>query len=145
FMDAARNGDLAALTEVLSEDVVAYTDGGGKVRAALRPVVGRDKVVAFVVGLVSRYPVGDVHPVTVNGEPAAWMVLRGAPQLLAVASGTVASTRCSACSTPTSWHMSVRSGRRRAVGGAGEARGPRHRSTPPCPSPPGARPACPAR
>ncbi|HLV59237.1 MAG TPA: RNA polymerase sigma-70 factor [Natronosporangium sp.] len=84
FMDAARNGDLAALTEVLSEDVVAYTDGGGKVRAALRPVVGRDKVVAFVVGLVSRYPVGDVHPVTVNGEPAAWMVLRGAPQLLAV-------------------------------------------------------------
>ena len=84
FMDAARTGDLTALTEVLSEDVVAYTDGGGKVRAALRPIVGRDKVVAFVVGLVSRYAVGDVHPVAVNGEPAVWAVLGGAPQLVAV-------------------------------------------------------------
>lgn len=84
FIDAARTGDLATLTEVLSQDVVAYNDGGGKVRAAVRPIVGRDKVVAFVTGLVSKYPVGEVHPVTVNGEPAVWAVLGGAPQLVAV-------------------------------------------------------------
>ena len=33
-------GDLAGLLAMLSDDVIVWTDGGGKVRAAVRPVAG---------------------------------------------------------------------------------------------------------
>ncbi|HEY3506580.1 MAG TPA: RNA polymerase sigma-70 factor [Actinocatenispora sp.] len=82
FLDAARGGDLAALTELLAEDVVAYNDGGGRVRAALRPIVGRDAVLAFVAGLVSRYEIADIRVTEANGGPAAWTVMGGREQLV---------------------------------------------------------------
>ncbi|MEO3786083.1 RNA polymerase sigma factor SigJ [Actinocorallia sp. B10E7] len=83
FLAAARNGDVAALTELLAEDAVAYNDGGGRVRAALRPVAGRDHVVAFVVGLMSRYPLEEARLTEANGEPAIWTVIGGQRQLVA--------------------------------------------------------------
>ncbi|MEV5745363.1 hypothetical protein AB0L30_35350 [Microbispora rosea] len=46
---------MTALTELLADDTVAYNDGGGKARAALRPIIGRGNVLAFVAGLISRY------------------------------------------------------------------------------------------
>ncbi|MEU0570492.1 RNA polymerase sigma-70 factor [Nonomuraea sp. NPDC005983] len=70
FMDAASGGDLAALTDLLHEDVVAWNDGGGKVRAALRPILGRAKVVAFLTGLMSRYEFHGMRLVEANGGPA---------------------------------------------------------------------------
>lgn len=82
FLQAARSGDLAALGELLTEDVVAYNDGGGKVRAALRPVIGRAKVLHFVAGLMSRYPLERAGLVAANGEPAIWTVLGGQRQLI---------------------------------------------------------------
>ena len=84
FLEAAQSGDLAALTEMLSEDVVAWNDGGGKVRAALRPIAGRDKALAFITGLVSRYPIGGWRVVEVNGEPAVWVAVDGRDRLLAL-------------------------------------------------------------
>ncbi|KAB2363518.1 RNA polymerase sigma-70 factor [Actinomadura montaniterrae] len=83
FLDAARGGDLAALTDLLAEDVVAWNDGGGKVRAALRPVVGRDAVAAFITGLGSRYGFGEVRIVEANGAPALWTHIDGNEQLTA--------------------------------------------------------------
>ncbi|NJP94445.1 RNA polymerase sigma-70 factor [Nonomuraea sp. FMUSA5-5] len=82
FMRAAGGGDLAALTELLHEDVVSYNDGGGKVRAALRPVIGRDKVVAFLRGLVARYDFRGVRMLEVNGLPAAMTEVGGHRQLV---------------------------------------------------------------
>ncbi|MGW4798458.1 RNA polymerase sigma-70 factor [Nonomuraea sp. NPDC004297] len=70
FMRAAGNGDLAALTDLLHEDVVAYNDGGGRVRAALRPILGRGKVVSFLSGLLSRFGYTDGRLVEANGLPA---------------------------------------------------------------------------
>ncbi|GAA4574993.1 RNA polymerase sigma-70 factor [Planotetraspora kaengkrachanensis] len=84
FLAAAQSGDLATLTDLLAEDVVAYNDGGGKVRAALRPIIGRAKVVAFVAGLLSRYPVEETRSVEANGEPAIWTVVGGQRQLVTV-------------------------------------------------------------
>ena len=50
FMQAASEGDMHGLTSVLSEDVVLWADGGGKVRgAATRPVHGRDAVATFLI------------------------------------------------------------------------------------------------
>lgn len=50
FMQAASEGDMRRLTDVLSEDVVLWADGGGKVRgAATRPIYGQDAVATFLI------------------------------------------------------------------------------------------------
>ncbi|WP_338145779.1 RNA polymerase sigma-70 factor [Streptomyces scabichelini] len=75
FLTAAREGDLAGLEKLLASDVTWWSDGGGKVSAARRPVVGREKVVRFLVGLAERVAAGvDVTVAEVNGAPAllAW-------------------------------------------------------------------------
>ncbi|WP_246083223.1 RNA polymerase sigma-70 factor [Nonomuraea diastatica] len=72
FMEAAKGGDLDALTELFHEDVVSWNDGGGKVKAALRPVAGRRKVLALLSALVTRYAFTDVRLLDVNGSPAYW-------------------------------------------------------------------------
>ncbi|MFE0242821.1 RNA polymerase sigma-70 factor [[Kitasatospora] papulosa] len=55
FFAAATGGDMNSLMELLSPDVTLWTDGGGKVRQALRPVVGASTVAAWfaAVGTVS--------------------------------------------------------------------------------------------
>ncbi|HEY9522645.1 MAG TPA: RNA polymerase sigma-70 factor [Thermopolyspora sp.] len=73
ILDAARGGDLEGLAELLSEDVVAWTDGGGKVRAPLRPIAGRDKVLRFLAGVSDRYGAYAAWLVTVNLRAAIWL------------------------------------------------------------------------
>ena len=70
FLAAAHAGDLATLAGLLTDDARAWTDGGGRTRAALRPILGRTKVVAFVAGLTLRYPIDGSQLVEANGRPA---------------------------------------------------------------------------
>ncbi|NUS17667.1 MAG: RNA polymerase sigma factor SigJ [Streptomyces sp.] len=77
FLDAARSGDLDALTGMLSQDVVAWNDGGGRTRAALHPIAGRDHVVAFVLGLVRRYSFHGARITEANGQPALRLSVDG--------------------------------------------------------------------
>lgn len=46
FFAASRNGDMDALRSLLAEDVTASTDGGGKVPASPRPLIGIAEVMA---------------------------------------------------------------------------------------------------
>src|ERR687898_193103 len=46
-----QTGDASALGALLARDVGLWSDGGGKVPAARRPLVGRDEVLNFLVGL----------------------------------------------------------------------------------------------
>lgn len=48
-------GELEALTELLSEGAVLWTDAGGTARAALNPIRGRDKVTRFLTGIIGRW------------------------------------------------------------------------------------------
>jgi RNA polymerase sigma-70 factor (ECF subfamily) len=48
FMAAVTTGDVEGLVEVLAPDVVLIADGGGLARAARRPLVGTETVVAFL-------------------------------------------------------------------------------------------------
>lgn len=82
FLAAARDGDMDMLTGLLAKDAIAYNDGGGKVRAALRPVTGREDVAAFVAGLLSRYPLEQARLAEANGEQAIWSVIGGQRQLV---------------------------------------------------------------
>ncbi|MFI7424580.1 RNA polymerase sigma-70 factor [Nonomuraea sp. NPDC049684] len=84
FMEAAGGGDLDALTELLHEDVVLWNDGGGKVRAALRPILGRRKVSGFIGGLLARYDFSRARLVEANGRPALWTHVAGSDQLIAL-------------------------------------------------------------
>src|SRR4051812_7203784 len=44
FLRAVSEGDLPSLIATLTDDVTVFSDGGGKVNAARKPVAGRDKV-----------------------------------------------------------------------------------------------------
>jgi RNA polymerase sigma-70 factor (ECF subfamily) len=48
FMAAVTSGDVRGLMEVLAPEVVLIADGGGLVRAARKPLVGTETVVAFL-------------------------------------------------------------------------------------------------
>ncbi|MEU9113284.1 RNA polymerase sigma factor SigJ [Streptomyces sp. NPDC048483] len=54
FLSAVMGGDFEALLSVLDPEVVWRSDGGGRVSAARRPVLGRDKVARYVLGMVTR-------------------------------------------------------------------------------------------
>ncbi|WP_123043142.1 RNA polymerase sigma-70 factor [Cohnella candidum] len=70
FMQAAASGKMESLMELLREDIVVMTDGGGRVSAAVRPLVGAERAAAFVLGLISKYGNSDTEalPVRVNGD-----------------------------------------------------------------------------
>ncbi|WNG55098.1 sigma-70 family RNA polymerase sigma factor [Archangium gephyra] len=54
FFTATRSGDLGALQALLAQEVVMYSDGGGKAKAALNPIYGLEKNLRFVTGLLQR-------------------------------------------------------------------------------------------
>ena len=51
FAEAFSAGDGSALTVLLARDIGMWSDGGGKASAARRPLIGRDEVSKFLVGL----------------------------------------------------------------------------------------------
>ncbi|GAA0966092.1 RNA polymerase sigma factor SigJ [Actinocorallia populi] len=55
FLAATLGGHLGDLMDVLAPDVTLWTDGGGAVRAALRPVSGAAKVARLLAKLGPRY------------------------------------------------------------------------------------------
>ena len=94
FVAALRDGDADELTSVLAEDVGFWSDGGGKVLAARRPVFGREQVALMLAGFKRTAPAAgvDLQTVTldiaaVNGEPA--MIMRVAGRLDSVYAFTV--------------------------------------------------------
>lgn len=93
FLAAAAGGDVDALMELLAPDVTLVSDGGGVVRAALRPIEGADAVARWLAGVAAR---GLAEPsmeiVELNGGPAAVVRSRGELQaaiVLGVAGGRV--------------------------------------------------------
>jgi RNA polymerase sigma-70 factor (ECF subfamily) len=71
FLSAAATGDVTALANTLADDAVFYSDGGGKRRAALNPIFGRDRIVRFLVG-VRRKDFGKAsveRTARINGMP----------------------------------------------------------------------------
>ena len=97
---ACATGDLSGLLSMLSDDVVVWTDGGGKVRAAMRPVVGPYRSSRFLLNVAKKVhgvPAGTV----LNGQPATvfvdgdWSWRRSCST-----SWTGSSWACGSCSNP---------------------------------------------
>ncbi|MGW4824781.1 RNA polymerase sigma-70 factor [Streptomyces sp. NPDC004227] len=78
FQRAFETGDLQGLLDVLAPEVVLMSDGGGVKQAALRPVVGAEKVVRMFVGSAGKVRGKlTIDPTLVNGGPALFVRLDG--------------------------------------------------------------------
>ena len=76
FLTASISGDVEGIRTLLASDAIMYTDGGGVVTAARKPIYGADKIARFMVGVQrkSRFPDDPVYtPVLVNGDPGVRM------------------------------------------------------------------------
>ncbi len=56
FQAAVASGDTETLMQVLAEDAVLYSDGGGKRAAALNPIQGADRILRFFAGILRKNP-----------------------------------------------------------------------------------------
>ncbi|WP_183604580.1 RNA polymerase sigma-70 factor [Paenibacillus phyllosphaerae] len=54
FTSALASGSIPQLLEVLADDAVLQSDGGGKVRAAVNPINGADRISRFFFGILSK-------------------------------------------------------------------------------------------
>ncbi|MFJ7201544.1 MULTISPECIES: RNA polymerase sigma-70 factor [unclassified Streptomyces] len=78
FLQALEGGDLQGLLDVLAPEVVYMGDGGGVKHAALRPIVGADKVARLLAGGLGKSTVPIAFgPTVVNGSPALAIHLDG--------------------------------------------------------------------
>jgi RNA polymerase sigma-70 factor (ECF subfamily) len=76
FLAASVSGDVEQIRGLLAADAIMYTDGGGVVTAARKPIYGADKIARFLVGVQrkSHFPEDPVYtPVLVNGDPGVRM------------------------------------------------------------------------
>lgn len=69
FAQACLDGDLDGLLDLLAEDVVSYSDGGGRVAAATRPVRGAAAVARFLLGVMRKEMHLHFEPALINGQP----------------------------------------------------------------------------
>ncbi|MBE1583056.1 sigma factor [Nonomuraea angiospora] len=94
FAAACDLGDTAALRAVLAADAIVVSDGGGKLRAPVRPTYGADAVARFVTSLLAGRPGTEVAVESVNGRTG--LVLRQAGRAVAVAGVSVAGAEITA-------------------------------------------------
>ncbi|SHH36199.1 RNA polymerase sigma-70 factor [Streptomyces sp. 3214.6] len=78
FQRALETRDLQGLLNVLAPEVVVVSDGGGIKQAALRPIIGAEKVVRFLAGGLGKTDATiTVGPAVVNGSPGLVFRLDG--------------------------------------------------------------------
>ena len=81
FLKAVSDGDLPALIETLQDDVTLFSDGGGKVLAARKPVIGREKVATFLTNIRRLAPEGTRFIAeSISGAPGMIVLVDGAIQ-----------------------------------------------------------------
>ncbi|MEU9143783.1 RNA polymerase sigma-70 factor [Streptomyces sp. NPDC048349] len=80
FLAACAGGDLGEVLALLAPDVVSWSDGGGVVSAARRPLQGPDRVARWLLGVLAKPDVRgmEMRITEINGEPGLLLVLGGA-------------------------------------------------------------------
>ncbi|MDH7639652.1 sigma-70 family RNA polymerase sigma factor [Sphingomonas oryzagri] len=79
FFVAARDGDVTGLRTMLAEDVVLYSDGGGKVLAFHNPIRGLAKMLRLFAGLARKHAYRPelLRLATIDGLPGYVSIDRG--------------------------------------------------------------------
>ncbi|WP_208644055.1 RNA polymerase sigma-70 factor [Nocardia neocaledoniensis] len=81
FMAACAGGDLNALMDLLAPDVTCWSDGGGVVTAARRPLHGPDHVARWILGVLAKPSSAgaELSAAEINGELGTLISIGGAP------------------------------------------------------------------
>ncbi|MEV0336420.1 RNA polymerase sigma-70 factor [Nocardia sp. NPDC050717] len=81
FMAACAGGDLNALMDLLAPDVTCWSDGGGVVTAARRPLYGPDHVARWILGVLAKPSSAgaELSAAEINGELGTLISIGGAP------------------------------------------------------------------
>ena len=91
FAAASATADVKALSELLAEDAILVSDGGGKRPAALRVLVGRDDIIRLLEGIRWRnggdVGVESVEAVRINGYPGLLARVFDGPETFAFEPG----------------------------------------------------------
>jgi RNA polymerase sigma-70 factor (ECF subfamily) len=85
FAKASASSDPGELAALLAPDAIAYTDGGGRVAAALNPIYGADKIARFIVGLGRKFYEAatlETALTEINGQLA--LILRDGEEMLGI-------------------------------------------------------------
>jgi RNA polymerase sigma factor (sigma-70 family) len=69
FMIALQQGHVDKLIELLSDDIHAFTDGGGKVSAAAHPIIGKEYVLKYIISLYNKGTAANLNYTSINGGP----------------------------------------------------------------------------
>ena len=71
FTAAILAGDIQGVQAMLTDDVRLLSDGGGKKNAAINPLLGKDRVGRFLVGITKKHVhlIAGFRPAIVNGLP----------------------------------------------------------------------------
>ncbi|MGW7683943.1 RNA polymerase sigma-70 factor [Kribbella sp. NPDC054772] len=70
FMRAAGSGDFDQVVALLAPDAVLISDGGGKKKAALRPIHGAEKIARWLFAVLADNPGFEIRMATLNDELA---------------------------------------------------------------------------
>jgi RNA polymerase sigma-70 factor (ECF subfamily) len=81
FLGATVNGDMQGLLSTFSQDIVLYTDGGGKAAALINPIYGAQDVARALVGAFKKFsPANAVAQIIeINARPGIVSYLNGDP------------------------------------------------------------------
>jgi RNA polymerase sigma-70 factor (ECF subfamily) len=85
FLAATMSGDEGLLRDILAQDVVMHSDGGGLAKATINPVFGLEKAIRLALGLKRKFP-------TPEGTTARLARINGAPGIVLSHSGVVFQT-----------------------------------------------------
>ena len=85
FFHASRSGDMTSLRGLLADDVSVYSDGGGKVHAGLRPILGIEDVMKLH-GSLARFFAKEMSRVE------RWGMINGLPGFVTREPGDVLQT-----------------------------------------------------
>jgi RNA polymerase sigma-70 factor (ECF subfamily) len=89
FIAAARAGDLAGLEHLFAAEVVSRADGGGLIRAAQKPVVGRERVAKYIAAISGWGWTGvTVTMIQANGRASALLSRAGAVVMCVTVEGS---------------------------------------------------------
>jgi RNA polymerase sigma-70 factor (TIGR02957 family) len=88
FFAATTGGGINELMELLAPDVTLWTDGGGKVRQAMRPIIGAEKVARWIAGARQRPYEG----VEIRSMAAEVVEINGAPGIVLSGGGRIIAT-----------------------------------------------------